>query len=74
MEMTHATRPGLVLGFHGFEETVKDALITGRIKMIPADSRTIGWAMAVSSGKTVMNGHTISPVILRGGRSYDRLP
>jgi hypothetical protein len=36
MEMIHATRPGLILGFHGCEETVRDALITGSIKMIPS--------------------------------------
>lgn len=34
--MIHATRPGLILGFHGCEETVRDALIMGSIKMIPS--------------------------------------
>ena len=34
--MIHATRPGLILGFHGCEEAVRDALIMGSIKMIPS--------------------------------------
>jgi hypothetical protein len=42
MEMIHATRPGLVLGFHGCEEKVRDALVTGSIKMSPS-SKPYDW-------------------------------
>ncbi|MEI3799913.1 hypothetical protein V7S56_19795 [Chitinophaga sp. CCNWLY40] len=40
--MIHATRPGLVLGFHGCEEKVRDALVTGSIRMSPS-SKPYDW-------------------------------
>ncbi|MGF6926264.1 hypothetical protein QFZ48_001764 [Chitinophaga sp. W2I13] len=40
--MIHATRPGLVLGFHGCEEDVRDALVRGSIKMSPS-SKPYDW-------------------------------
>lgn len=40
--MIHTTRPGLVLGFHGCEARVRDALITGTIKMT-ASNKPYDW-------------------------------
>jgi hypothetical protein len=36
MKIIHATRPGLILGFHGCEEIVRDELIKGNIGMNPS--------------------------------------
>ncbi|HEY9260081.1 hypothetical protein [Chitinophaga sp.] len=36
MKVIHATRPGLVLGFHGCEQSVRDALVKGNIRMNPS--------------------------------------
>jgi hypothetical protein len=42
MVMIHTTRPGLVLGFHGCEARVRDALINGTIKMT-ASNKPYDW-------------------------------